>query len=131
MATQLITQNWALVAASVLGTAIALFVLFRLYKASPRGRLGAHVAVLRKQEAEALRAATRLSKASEQLSALRARADTTKPSLLSAAEEDVQDAQALQQIATDQVLRAKKQLRDVILEEFSPNRQDGLRTKYL
>jgi len=128
---QLITQNWALVAASVLGTAILLFVLFRLYEASPRGRLDAHVAVLRKQEAEALRAATRLSKASEQLSALRARADTTKPSLLSAAEEDVQDAQALQQIATDQVLRAKKQLRDVILEEFSPNRQDGLRTKYL
>ena len=131
MAMQLITQNWALVAASVLGTAILLFVLFRLYEASPRGRLDAHVAVLRKQEAEALRAATRLSKASEQLSALRARADTTKPSLLSAAEEDVQDAQALQQIATDQVLRAKKQLRDVILEEFSPNRQDGLRTKYL
>lgn len=128
---QLVTQNWALVAASVLGLAILLFVLYRLYEASARGRLSAHVAVLRQHKTEVAQAEMRLAKASEQLSRLRSKSDTIKPRLLSEAEEAVQDAQSLHQIAADQVLRAQKLVRDVILEEFPPKRQDGLRTKYL
>jgi hypothetical protein len=131
MTMHLLTQNWALVAASVMSLAILLFVLYRLYEASPRGRLGAHVAVLRKHKNEVTQAETRLAKASEKLSALRSRADTTKPRLLSEAEEAIQDAQSLQTIAGDQVLRAKKRVRQVILEEFPPKRHDGLRNKYL
>jgi hypothetical protein len=128
---QVITQNWALVAASVLGTAIFLFVLFRVYEASPWGRLRAQLAVLRQCQAEAVRIESRLTRAADQLAALRARSETTRPRLLNEAEEAVQDAQALKKIAADQVLRAKKQLRDVILEEFAPKRQDELRSKYL
>ncbi len=131
MTMQLLTQNWALVVASVLGLAILLFVLFRLYEASPRGRLSAHVAVLRQHKADVELAESKLVKASERLSALRNKADTTKPKLLSEAEEAIQDAKSLRQIASDQVLRAQKLLRDVILEEFPPNRQDGLRSKYI
>jgi hypothetical protein len=131
MTMQWVTHNWALVAASVLGLAILLFVLYRLYEASPRGRLSAHVAVLRKHNNEVTQSETRLTKASEQLSALRSKADTTKPRLLSEAEEAIQDARSLQKIATDQVLRAQKLLGDVILEEFPPKRQDVLRNKYL
>ena len=131
MTMQWVTHNWALVAASVLGLAILLFVLYRLYEASPRGRLSAHVAVLRQHKNEVTQAETRLTKASEQLSALRSKADTTKPRLLSEAEEAIHDAQSLQKIAGDQVLRAQKRLRDVILEEFPPKRQDVLRRKYL
>ncbi len=111
--------------------AILLFVLYRLYEASPRGRLGAHVAVLRKHRNEVKQAETRQAKASEKLSALRSKADTIKPRLLSEAEEAIQDAQSLQTIAGDQVLRAQKRVREVILEEFPPKRHDGLRNKYL
>lgn len=131
MTMQLVTQNWALVAASVLGLAILIFVLFRLYEASALGRLSAHAAVLRKHNNEVARAETRLSKASERLSELRSKADIIKPRLLSEAEEAIQDAKSLQQIAADQVLRAEKVVRDVILEEFPPKRHDGLRNKYL
>lgn len=131
MTMQLLTHNWALAAASVLGLAILLFVLYRLYEASARGRLGGHVAVLRKHKTEAAQAEKRLSKASEQLSALRGKADAIKPRLLSEAEEAIQDARSLQKIAGDQVLRAQKLVRDVILEEFPPKRQDVLRSKYL
>ena len=67
MTMQLLTQNWALVVASVLGLGILLFVLFRLYEASPRGRLSAHVAVLRQHKAEVERAESRLVNASERL----------------------------------------------------------------
>jgi hypothetical protein len=131
MTMQLLTQNWALVAASVMGLAILLFVLYRLHEASPRGRLSAHVAVLRKHKNEVTQAETRLAKASEKLSTLRSKAEVTKPRLLSEAEEAIQDARSLQKIAGDQVLRAKKLVREVILEEFPPKRHDGLRTKYL
>jgi Skp family chaperone for outer membrane proteins len=131
MTMQLVTQNWALVVASVFSLAILLFVLSRLYEASPRGRLSGHVAVLRKHKTEVTRAEKRLAKASKQLSALRSKADSTKPRLLSEAKEAIQDAQSLLKIAGDQVLRAQKLLRDVILEEFPPKRQDVLRRKYL
>lgn len=128
---QLVTQNWALAAASVLGLAILLFVLFRLYEASPRGRLSAQVAVLRTHQVAVKQAETRLAKSTKHLSALRGKADEIKPRLVTEAEEAVQDSQSLQQIAADQVLRAKKRVRDVILEDFPPKRQDGLRNKYL
>jgi len=131
MTMQLITQNWALVAASILGLAILLFVLYRLYEASPRGRLSAHVAVLRKHKHAVTQAETRLATASEQLSALRSKADAIKPRLLSEAEEAIQDARSLRKIAGDQVLRAQTRVREVILEEFPPKRHDGLRHKYL
>jgi len=128
---QLVTHNWALVAASVLGLAILLFVLYRLYEASPQGRLSAHAAVLRKHKNEVTQAETRMTKASKQLSALRSKADAIKPRLLSEAEEAIEDARSLQKIAGDQVLRAQKLVREVILEEFPPKRHDRLRNKYL
>jgi hypothetical protein len=116
---------------SVLATAILLFVLFRLYQSSPRGRLAATAAELQKLQSEAKGAELRLERAEKRLASLRSKADTTKPKLLSEAEEAVQDAKSLQDITADQILRARKLLGDVIVEEFSPNRQDVLRDKYL
>jgi hypothetical protein len=131
MTIDLLIRNWALVMSSVLATAILLFVLFRLYQSSPRGRLAATAAELQKLQSEAKGAELRLERAEKRLASLRSKADTTKPKLLSEAEEAVQDAKSLQDITADQILRAKKLLGDVIVEEFSPNRQDVLRDKYL
>jgi hypothetical protein len=124
-------RNWALLIASVLGTAILLFVLYRLYEASPRGRLGVGVRNLRLQKLAAQKAEQRLAKASTRLSRLQGRAASIKPRLIAEADEAVQDATALKRIADDQVLIAIKQVRQVIVEEFPPNRHDVMRTKYL
>jgi hypothetical protein len=131
MTIDLLIRNWALVMSSVLATAILLFVLFRLYQSSPRGRLAATAAELQKLQSEAKGAELRLERAEKRLASLRSKADTTNPKLLSEAEEAVQDAKSLQDITADQILRARKLLGDVIVEEFSPNRQDVLRDKYL
>ena len=131
MSTEILIRNWALVAASVLGTAIALFVLYRLYQASRQGRLRAAVRRLRRQKLAAEKAAKRLDKAATRLAQLRSRAASTRPRNLSEADEAVQDASALKKIADDLVLVAIKEVREVIVEEFPPNRQDVLRTKYL
>ncbi len=128
---ELFTRNWALVIASVLGTAIFLFVLFRLYEASPRGRLNRDVRRLDSRKSEVAKAQQKMDKAEARLVGLQSRAASVKPRLVSEAEEALQDARSLKKIADDQVLRAQKLVRDVILEEFPPNRQDVMRKKYL
>lgn len=131
MTIELITKNWALVAASVLAFAIFLFVLLRLYEQSAQGRLGTEAGELRKLQRELATAEQKLVVAEQRLETFREQADSVKPRALSEAEEAVEDARAMQKIVSDQILRAKKRVGDVILEEFAPNRQDGLRTKYL
>ncbi len=131
MTLEIITRHWALVIASVLGTGVLMFVLYRLYEASPRGRLNSNRRILRARKLGERQAQRRLDKASERLARLQSRAASTKPRLVAEAGEALQDAQSLQKIAADQVLVAKNHLRNVILEEFPPNRQDGLRNKYL
>ena len=131
MTLEIITRHWALVIASVLGVGILMFVLYRLYEASPRGRLNSNLRILRARKLGERQAQRRLDKASERLARLQSRTASTKPRLVAEAGEALQDAQSLQKIAADQVLVAKNHLRNVILEEFPPNRQDGLRNKYL
>lgn len=131
MTLEFFTRNWALVIASVLGTAILLFVSSRLYTDSPRGRLKRCVRALRVKQAAAGKTRRQLGAAQRRLAQLQASAASVKPRLVSAADEAVQDAQMLQKLADDQVLIAIKHVREVILEEFPPNRHDVLRNKYL
>ena len=131
MSTDFLIRNWALVAGSVLGVAIGLFVLYRLYQASRGAKLSAAVRVLRQRRLDASKAAQRLDKATAKLASLKSRADSVRPRALSEADEAVQDTAALKKIADDLVLVAIKVVREVIVEEFPPNRQDGLRTRYL
>lgn len=131
MTMQLIVHNWALAVASVLALGILLFVLYRFYEDSGQGRFSEALHELRKVRSEQAAAKSRLKKAEKRLTVIRSRSDSTRPRVLSEAEGAVQDASMLVTITGDQVLRAEKILRDVILEEFPPNRQDVLRNKYL
>lgn len=80
---------------------------------------------------EAARVQARLDKASAKLASLRSRAASVKPRRVTEADSAVQDAQLLKKISDDLVLVAQRQVRDLILEEFPPNRHDDLRSKYL
>lgn len=124
-------QYWALLIGSVLGTAIALLLLWRLYASSPRGKLRTAVQQLQRRKHGATHARRRRDKAMARFAKLQSRAASIKPSKLSLADEAVQDASLLQKTADDLVLVAIKEVRDVILEDFPPNRQDVLRNKYL
>jgi hypothetical protein len=124
-------RHWALLLASVLGVAIALFVLYRLYADSGRGRLRTRVRELNAQKRAARRAARKFDQATARFADLQGRAARVKPRILSAADEAVQDARMLKKVADDLVLVAQRKLRDLIIEDFPPNRQDGLRNRYL
>ena len=124
-------KYWALIGASVLGTAVLLFVLFRIYQDSGRGRLLARVAELRVREREAKNARKSLAKAAARLERLRARADSVKPRLGQEASEALEDARALQKIADDQVLVAQNHVRKIILEEYPPKQHAAMRARYL
>ena len=131
MSLELLTKNWALVVASVLGTGILLFVLFRAFQDSSRGRLNAAVKTLQKREKEA-RAATRaVEKMTTRLDRLRSKAESVKPRHGQEASESLEDARALLKIADDQVLVARNHVRKLIVEEYPPKRQQAMRDKYL
>jgi hypothetical protein len=124
-------QHWALVGASVLGTAVLLFVLWRAWLESPRGRLAAARRHLQAALATARKRQKKLQSLASRLDRLEAAADSVKPVRLRETAEGVQDAEALLKIATDQVLVAENRVRKVIVEEFPPNRHERMRNRYL
>lgn len=126
-----LAKYWALIAASVLGTAIVLFVLYRGYQDSALGRLHSAVRLLRSREQDATAVQKRVDRNAARLGRLRARADSTKPRHVQEASEALEDARALQKISHDQVLVARNHVRKIILEEYPPKRHDALRTRYL
>jgi len=131
MTLEYLSKYWALVAASVLGTAVLLFVVFRAYQDSARGRLQATVKQLRSREQDARAARRAVDKAVAGLDRLRAKADSAKPRHVQEASEALEDARALQKIADDQVLIARNHVRKLILEEYAPKRHEAMRTRYL
>lgn len=124
-------RHWALLLACVLGAGIAVFVLYRLYADSSRGRLHQRVRELSAQKLAARRAERAFARARKRFANLKSRVSTVKPKSLHAAEEALQDASMQKKVADDLVLIAQRKLRDLIIEEFPPNRQDSLRNRYL
>ena len=131
MTIEYLMQNWALVVASILGTAVLFFVLFRVFQDSARGRLQANVRQLRNRERAAQTAARAVEKATARLERLRAKADAVKPRHAEEAKEALGEARELQKIIDSQVLVARNNVRTLILEEYPPKRHEAMRNKYL
>ncbi len=131
MTVDLIIRNWALVVAGILASGILVFVLVRLYRESDRGQLGNRVRALQDCYKEVARAQKGLDKASERLDELRKKASTVKPRHVEEAGETIEDARMLLNNANDQVLIAKKNVRELILDEYPPEQQEALRQKFL
>lgn len=124
-------RYWALILASLLGVAVLLFVLYRLYADSARGRLHNLARELHRKKRAALRAERKFEHARQRFASLKGREGAVRPTRLKAADEAMQDARMLQKVADDLVLVARRKLRDLIVAEFPPNRHDGLRNRYL
>jgi hypothetical protein len=124
-------QHWALLGAGFLGVAVLLFAGWRAWLDSSRGRLRAARRRLLARQREAARCLRAGERARTRLESLARRSESVKPSRLQAAQEAVQDAEALAKIASDQVLIAENQLRSIIVEEFPPKRHERMRRRYL
>ncbi len=124
-------KNWALLVAAVLIAAVLVFVLYRIYQDSAVGRLHSAARLLARRVREARSAGKVVAQAVAKGARLRARADAVKPRHCREASEALEDAQALLKIADDQVLIARNDVRELIIEDFPPNKQPGMRSKYL
>ena len=131
MSIEQITQNWALVLASVLGLAIVLFLVIRVLQDSTRGQLAAELTRLGERQKAQLKARKALARAERQLSKLGARAESAKPSKVQDARDALQEAQKVLRLVDDQVLIASNRVRTIILEEYPPKRQAAMRRRYL
>jgi hypothetical protein len=131
MTLSFLEQHWALVSASIVGTAVLLFVAWRAWLDSPHGRLGIARRHLRDKCLAQAKQRKALQRLSSRLDHLETRADAVKPRALREAAEAVQDAEALLKIAADQVLIAENHVRKIIVEEFPPNRHERMRGRFL
>ncbi len=131
MTIETFSQYWALVIASVLGTAVLLFVAYRVVQDSAGGRLRATANELRNRERDTQAAAKAVDKAVIRLERLRAKADSVVPRQAEQAREALQEAQELQKLVEDQELVVRNNVRMLILEEYPPKLQEPLRQKYL
>lgn len=131
MTLEFLQHNWAVLAASVLGLGITLFVVYRAFDDSAQGRLMRLVRLYDEKLLAADRAQRVAAKAEAKLRKLRAKLESAKPRHVQEMSEALEDAHALLKIAEDQVLIAANHVRKLILEEFPPNRHDQLRGKYL
>jgi len=128
---EFLTRNWSLAIASVLLSAIALFVLHRIYSDSARGQLRSRLRELATRYRDVDRAQRAAEKAHRKLERLGARVAAVKPRHIDEAREALEDARSLLKIAEDQVLVAENHVRKVIVEEFPPQKQDALRQRHL
>lgn len=128
---EFLIRHWSLLLASVLFTAIALFVLFRVFTDSARGQLGARVRALSGRYRDVDSARSAVARAERKLGALEKKAARVKPRHLEESREALADARALLKIASDQVLIAENHVRKIIVEEYPPERQESLRERYL
>jgi len=131
MTLEFATTHWALLSASVLGLAVVMFVLWRLWLDSARGQLRGELRRLLEANRRARRQRLAVENLTATLDRLLAKADSVKPRHVEETREAVQDAQALLKIATDQVLIARNHVRRIIVEEFPPRRHEAMRDKYL
>ena len=127
----LLISNWALVAAGALLTAVAVVVASAVYRRSASGQLRERVRALEATRREAASAERRLQSLGRKLDGLRARAGQVKPSRITELEGLVSDARSLVKIAGDKQMIAENRLRQLIHEEFPPDRHDALRGRYL
>ena len=131
MTLEFLQHYWAVLAASVLGLGITLFVVYRAFDDSAQGRLMRLVRLYDEKLLAADRAQRVAAKAEAKLRKLRAKLESAKPRHVHETSEALEDGQALLKIAEDQVLIAANHVRKLILEEFPPTRQEQLRSKYL
>jgi hypothetical protein len=131
MTLEFLQHHWAILVASVLVLAIALFVALRAFEDSARGRLMRLVRLYDDKVRVAHKARKVASNTAAKLQKLHAKRDSAIPRHVQETSEALEDAKALTKIADDQVLIAANHVRRIILEEFPPQRHDSLRAKYL
>jgi hypothetical protein len=119
-------QYWALIAASVLIFAIALFVVYRLVEDSRRGRLASALNHLRERERALAKASKTLARAQSGLEKLQRRGDSVPPGKVLEAKDALQAADETVRLLNDQVLVVRNDARTVILEDYPPKRHAAM-----
>ncbi len=127
---ELVRENWALVAASVVVTALVLPALVVALGRSAGAQLRRGMQALEQKRRDARAARRSADRARRRCARLESKAASVRPIRLEEARNALSDSEALLKIAHDQVLVAENQVRRVIVEQFPPAKQQKLRARY-
>lgn len=128
---QVFPQYWALIIASVLGLAIAMFVAFRLIQDSRRGQLASALYELREREQALQFASKNVRKSLSKCEKMAAKGDKVPPNKMLAAKDALAEARETEALLKDQVLVLRNNARTIILQDYPPNRHEAMCRKYL
>ncbi len=127
---ELVRENWALVAASVVIWALVIQAIFSLVRRSSGAQLRRALSELEHKRSDARSAHRRANRARRRCERLEARLASVRPVRLEEARNALSDGEALLKIANDQVLVAENKVRRVIVEQFPPAKQEKLRVRH-
>ncbi len=127
---ELVRENWALVAASVVLTALVLQAILVAVSRSAGAELRRRLQELEHRRRDARAARRRADRARRRCARLEAKSASVRPVRLEEARAALSDSEALLKIAHDQVLVAENRVRRVIVEQFPPAKQEKLRARY-
>lgn len=128
---QVFPQYWALIVASILGLAIALFVVFRLFQDSRRGQLASALNELREREQALHSTSKSVSKLLAKFEKMAASGDKVPPNKLLAAKDALAEARETEALLQDQVLVLRNNARNIILQDYPPTQHEAMCRKYL
>ncbi len=128
---QVFPQYWALIVASILGLAIALFVVFRLFQDSRRGQLASALNELRAREQSLHSTSKRVSKLLKKCEKQAASGDKVPPNKLLGAKDALAEARETEALLKDQVLVLRNNARNIILQDYPPTQHEAMCRKYL
>ena len=128
---QVLPKYWALIVASVIGLGIALFVIFRVVQDSRRGRFASALNHLQERERALEKESRNVAKALKKCEKLAARGDKVPPNQMLAAKDALAAARENEALLKDQVLVVRNDARNIILQDYPPNRHDAMCRRYL
>lgn len=131
MTVDYLQQNWALLAASVIGLAIILFLIARVLQDSRRGRLAEALRHLQDREKALKKARRDVDKAGSRLEKLQAKGDSVPPNRLLAAKDALAADEETARLLDEQVQVVRNNARTMILEDYPPKRHAAMLKRLL
>jgi len=126
---ELLRDHWALVAGSVLLTALVLQAILIRAGRTPAAQLRRALHELEAKRQNGRRVMRRLRRARRRCEHLERRVQSVRPIRLEQARNELSDSEALLKIERNQVMVAENHVRRIIVEQFPPSRQAKLRKR--
>lgn len=124
-------RHWTLVAAIAIMIPVGIAVVGQFLSQTRKGKLKSKASVLKAARKQRSACVKKVEVLGEKLNVLMEQSDRVRPTRIDGAKVALSEAISEAKTADDQRLIAETQLRQFILDEFAPDRQEALQKRFL